>query len=348
VRRRTAIGAAGVVVAAGVAAFVLLGGDSGEPAGAASVSDTATTTATVRRTDLVERDTVSGTLGYADQQAVAARLRGTYTWLPEEGTVLKNGAVLYEVDGKPGAVLLDGSLPMWRDLRTGIDDGPDVKELERNLVALGYDPDGDVTVDEHFDWASKAAVQRWQDDLGVEETGVVEPGRVVFQETPRRVATVRAQLGGTVGGPVFDTTSTRRTVSIPLDASKQDEAYVGEPVQVELPDGSYVSGKVTEVGRVAQASENGTFVDVTVTLAKGAKVPALDQAPVSVYLVRERRRGVLTVPVTALVARPGGGYAVESAGDHSLVPVTPGLYADSLVEVSGAGLRAGMSVVVPA
>jgi len=69
---------------------------------------------------------------------------------------------------------------------------------------------------------------------------------------------------------------------------------------------------------------------------------------VSVDLVSERRRDVLTVPVTALVARPGGGYAVESAADHILVAVTPGLYTDSLVEVSGSGLRAGMRVVVPA
>jgi peptidoglycan hydrolase-like protein with peptidoglycan-binding domain len=350
VRRRAAIGAAGLVVAAGVAAFVLLGGDSGESAGAASVSDaaTSTATATVQRTDLVERDTVSGTLGYADQETVTGRLRGTYTRLPAEGAILRNGAVLYDVDGAPGAVLLDGSFPTWRDLRVGVADGADVKELERNLVALGYDPNGDVTVDEHFDWATKAAVQRWQDAMGLQKSGVVELGRVVFQETPRRVATVHAQLGGNAGGPVFDTTSTRRTVTVALDAAKQDEAVVGEAVRVELPDGSVVDGTVSEVGRVAQTTETATVIQVTVSLKKGAHVPALDQAPVSVDLVSERRRGVLTVPVTALVARPGGGYAVEAAADHGLVAVTPGLYTDSLVEVSGSGLRAGMQVVVPA
>jgi peptidoglycan hydrolase-like protein with peptidoglycan-binding domain len=349
VRRRTAIGGAGVVVAAGIAAFVLLGGDSGGSAGAASVDDSGTTTATVRRTDLVERDTVSGALGYADPQTVVNRLRGTYTRLPEPGTVLRGGSVLYDVDGKPGAILLDGSLPAWRDLRVGVDDGADVEELERNLVALGYDPNGDVTVDEHFDWATKAAVERLQDALGLEQTGVLELGRAVFQETPRRVATVRAQLGGSAGpGPVYETTGTGRTVTVALDAAKQDEAVAGEAVQVELPDSSVVEARVSSVGRVARTTENGTVVDLTVTLKKGAAVPALDQAPVSVYLVRERRRDVLAVPVTALVARPGGGYAVESADDHRLLPVSPGLYADSLVEVSGPSVHAGLRVAVPA
>jgi hypothetical protein len=62
---------------------------------------------------------------------------------------------------------------------------------------------------------------------------------------------------------------------------------------------------------------------------------------------------VLAVPVDALVALAGGGYAVEevtSDGSHQLVAVTPGLFDDAqgLVEVSGKGLAAGQRVVVPA
>lgn len=63
--------------------------------------------------------------------------------------------------------------------------------------------------------------------------------------------------------------------------------------------------------------------------------------------------GVLVVPVTALLARGGGGYAVEvvrADGPHRLLPVTVGLFddADGLVQITGAGLKAGQSVVVPA
>jgi hypothetical protein len=59
------------------------------------------------------------------------------------------------------------------------------------------------------------------------------------------------------------------------------------------------------------------------------------------------------VPVTALLAESGGGYAVEIAGagtnNNHLVPVSLGLFddADGLVQVTGTGLRAGQEVVVP-
>jgi len=58
-------------------------------------------------------------------------------------------------------------------------------------------------------------------------------------------------------------------------------------------------------------------------------------------------------PVTALLARSGGGYAVEvvdKGGAHHLVAVSLGLFddADGLVQVTGSGLAAGQEVVVPA
>jgi multidrug efflux pump subunit AcrA (membrane-fusion protein) len=58
------------------------------------------------------------------------------------------------------------------------------------------------------------------------------------------------------------------------------------------------------------------------------------------------------VPVDALQARAGGGYAVEVIGPHGhhLVPVTVGIFDDAAgkVQVSGSGLAAGQRVVVPA
>jgi multidrug efflux pump subunit AcrA (membrane-fusion protein) len=60
---------------------------------------------------------------------------------------------------------------------------------------------------------------------------------------------------------------------------------------------------------------------------------------------------VLVVPVTALLARSGGGYAVEVVGagrTNHLVPVSLGLFddAEGLVAVTGPGVAAGQSVVV--
>jgi peptidoglycan hydrolase-like protein with peptidoglycan-binding domain len=346
---RRGIAFAAVALAAAAAAVPFLrGGSSGSAA--ASVEEAGTTTVPVERRTLVASDSVSGTLGFADSRPLVNRLRGTYTRLAREGATMRRGRVLYDLDGAPGAVLMDGALPMWRDLHLGVEDGRDVLQLERNLLALGFDPDVDMEVDEHFNWATRAAVRRWQESLGLPETGAVELGRVVFLPTPRRIGEVAAQLGAEAGpGAALVTTSTRRTVEIELDTAKQEEAAVGADVSVELPDGRLVRGSITEVGRVARQTEEGTVIDVTVTLARAARVPPLDAAPVTVQLVQERRKNALVVPVTALVARAGGGYAVEveRAGRRELVAVDPGLYTDAYVEIVRGSIRPGDRVVVP-
>ena len=51
-----------------------------------------------------------------------------------------------------------------------------------------------------------------------------------------------------------------------------------------------------------------------------------------------RANRVLSVPVTALLATAGGGYAVQSAaGRQQLIPVTTGLFAAGYVQISGRG-----------
>jgi hypothetical protein len=59
---------------------------------------------------------------------------------------------------------------------------------------------------------------------------------------------------------------------------------------------------------------------------------------------------VLAVPVSALVALAGGGYAVEvvHGAARRLVAVQTGLFANTRVQVSGRGLTTGTRVQVPA
>jgi len=55
------------------------------------------------------------------------------------------------------------------------------------------------------------------------------------------------------------------------------------------------------------------------------------------------------VPVSALLALQGGGYGLEVVrpdGAHRLVGVRTGIFAGSMVQVSGAGITAGTRVVV--
>ncbi|NIR34535.1 MAG: peptidoglycan-binding protein, partial [Actinobacteria bacterium] len=58
-------------------------------------------------------------------------------------------------------------------LQEDVDEGPDVRQLEQALVDLGYDPDGALTVDEDFTGFTATVVERWQEDVGIEEDGIV-------------------------------------------------------------------------------------------------------------------------------------------------------------------------------
>jgi hypothetical protein len=158
---------------------------------------------------------------------------------------------------------------------------------------------------------------------------------------------------------VLNVTSTRRQVSIALDASQQTTIKVGDPVEITLPDNSTTPGRVSKVGTVATTpsssgnSDNSTpTIEVDVTPLRPRETGRLDQAPVDVSITTDTVRGVLVVPVDALLALASGGYAVEeieAGGVHRLVAVQVGLFddAEGLVEVSGRGLRVGQRVVVP-
>ncbi len=90
-----------------------------------------------------------------------------------------------------------------------------------------------------------------------------------------------------------------------------------------------------------------------VSLSDPSAAGDLDQAPVEVSITTGTVNNAIVVPVDALLALSSGGYAVEVVGTdrvHHLVPVSTGLFddADGLVQVTGSGLAAGQTVVVPA
>jgi len=340
----------GVLAAAALAGGVaVLGGDDDPGAPAAARAAGVGDTATVERRDLVDRDEIDGTLGYADDGVLAAGAAGTITALREPGAIVVRGESLYGLDGAPAAFLLYGRLPAWRDFDPWMDDGEDIRQLERNLAALGHDPDGDLEVDDEWDWATTAAVERFQEERGLEEDGSLGKGEVVFRRGPTRIGEAEAVAGqaASPGRELGSVSSTRRRVVVDLPATRQRLARKGDAVTVELPTGKTSRGRIVRVGKVAQApAEEGGDPTIEVTIAlrgKAARGADLDQAPVDVGFAVERRDGVLTVPVKALLARQGGGFAVEVPG-RGMVPVEPGLYADDRVEIEG-DLREGETVV---
>jgi hypothetical protein len=303
------------------------------------------------------------------------------TTLPAVGQVVSQGQALYSVNGQP-VVLLYGSTPVYRSLSEG-DTGADVTELNADLVALGDATSGQLDpTSDYFSVATAAAVDELQANLGVTQTGSLTLGQVVFLPTAARVTTVSATLGSPLsyGSQVLQATSTTRQVQVALDASEQTDVAVGDKVTITLPNNQTTPGVVSSVGTVAtcpsspgssssgssssasgtdtcsSSSSSGSSTPPTITVNVAPSDPAAtgswDQAPVEVTITTANVPNALVVPIAALLAQSGGGYAVEvvgTGGINHLVPVTLGLFddADGLVQVTGSGLDAGQSVVVP-
>lgn len=233
--------------------------------------------------------------------------------------------------------------------------GRDVAELNANLRALGYGrPSGDTFTSE-----TASAIDALQAAHGLARTGQLLLGSVVFEPGAVRVTGVTPTTGAAVqAGPVLTVTSTRRVVTVALDASQQTSVKVGDPVEITLPDNSTTEGHVSYVGTVATTpssdqNDSTPTIEVDITPDHPAETGRLDKAPVDVSITTATVKNVLVVPVNALVALAGGGYAVEvvdAAGARQLVAVTVGLFddADGLVQVDGSGLHAGQRIVVPA
>jgi multidrug efflux pump subunit AcrA (membrane-fusion protein) len=366
VRGRRALGAAAgaALLVAGVLAFLLGGSGGGAAAGTPAAAGA---TGTVERRTLAERLTATGTIEYAGETAVLARLSGTVTALPALGAVVRRGGRLYALNGEP-VLLMYGAVPAYRTLAAGVGDGKDVEQLERNLVALGYEPG---SVDEEFTDVTAAALADWEEGVGLEASGELELGRVAFLPGPRRVTELQATLGEALGSggsgeeaegegepeppsvPVLRTSSTRRVIGVELEADQQSIAHCGQKVRVVLPGGAEVPGKVRGLAAIeASGGEGGTGeevepgVEATISATGRHRVPALDGATVSVSFTQQVRKHVLSVPLTALIAIGGERFAVEVRGNgaRKRIVVTPGLAADGYVEVEGRGLRAGMTV----
>lgn len=377
------IAAIAVAAAAGLAATGALGGGGDGSEGAAPTAPPAT--AKVQRTTLSDTQVVDGNLGYGSATTVQAPAtssdngggqQGTgtgtntgtgsgsdssqiITWLPDEGRVIKRGDAVYRVDEQK-VPLLYGSFPLYRTLGPGAD-GADVEMLEKNLSELGYTG---FTVDDEYTRDTADAVREWQDDLNQEETGTVSPADAVIAVGARRVATQETVPGAALSGAVLSWTDTERIVSVDLDVAYEELVDEGVEATAQLPDGSTVEVEVTDIGTPTSAgsgdsgsgsgdsgsaADKETTLPVELTVKDAKELGRYQAAAVEVTFKAGSRKDVLAVPVQALMARQGGGYAVEvvTRTGTELRPVTLGMFADGMVEVSGTGIAEGTVVGVP-
>ena len=345
----------------------------------------ASQTVKVEQRELSAMASLSGTLTYqagpdGSPYSVINQTIGTYTEVPVPGQVISQGQVLYRVNDSP-VVLLYGSTPAYRSLSAGAS-GADVAELNADLVGLGYATSAQLSAtSSFFGSATTAALKELQADLGVTRNGTLALGQAVFEPTAVRVTNLLAQLGSSTiaGQTVMQGSSTTRQAQVAVDASQQTDVAVGDTVTITLPNNQATPGVVSSVGTVATCPSNsgssgsssnsatpasgtcpsdssGSSPTPTITVDVNPSDPAAtgtwDQAPVQVTITTASVPSALVVPVTALLAQSGGGYAVEvlgAGGVNHLVPVSLGLFddADGLVQVTGSRLVAGQNVVVP-
>ena len=146
-------------------------------------------------------------------------------------------------------------------------------------------------------------------------------------------------------------------MQLALDPSQQGEVKTGDHAQITLPGNKAVTGRVDRLGRVAQvpAGQNtnagGATIPAHLSLDHPEQARGLDKAPVQVEITTRGVENALNVPVTAIVGKSGGGFAVEvvgAGGRRELVAVKLGLFdtAGGRVQVEG-DLRVGDRVVVP-
>jgi peptidoglycan hydrolase-like protein with peptidoglycan-binding domain len=286
--------------------------------------------------------------------------QGTYTELPEIGEKVDCGDVLYRVD-EHSVLLLCGAVPAYRALQTG-DAGQDVRQLNRNLHELGYDAKAHVRIEpteNEFTVKTEKALEGLRRSKGIHVTGALASGEAVFLPQSVLVAKVSGELGAPArpGAPVLSATSDALDVQVNFEPSQQSQVKAGDRAQITLPGNTIVTGKVIGFGRIAEAStgQGSGAVEATIptyiSLDDPRKAHGLDRAPVQVEITTAGVDSALSVPVTALVGKSGGGFAVEvvrAGGHRELVAVTVGLFdtGGGRVQVQG-DLRVGDRVVVP-
>jgi hypothetical protein len=301
----------------------------------------------------------------------------TFTWLPAVGQTIRQGQQIYQVSGTP-VMLLYGNVPAYRDLAEGMT-GADVTELNTDLVTLGYASAAALGPRPGWDYFSSEtayALGLLQTHLGLTVTGTLPLGQAVFLPTAVQVTALGTGVvpGGAVtsGATVLTGSSLTPVVTVDLDASMQTQVAVGNKVSITLPDGSVTPGVISSISTASSSSSsansnsnsngngngNGSgsggsgaaTITVLVSLSDPRVAANLNQAPVEVTITTGSVSSALIVPVDALLAQPGGSYAVEltGPGGHHLVKVSLGLFDDAAgtVQVTG-NLTPGERVVVP-
>lgn len=315
----------------------------------------ATSTVAIERRNLEVTEELTGQLATSSQQDLTTIGQGVVTQAATLGTTLQRGNVIARVDDQP-TVYLFGFQPVWRSFQPGMSDGADIRQLEENLVALGFDPDN-MTVDDTYSAATAAAITAWETSLKLQSPdGVVPAGQVIFGAGPTQVSDSTAAGTRVTPGSTLATVRPVGGQGLQLTFTVTEEAdryQAGKPVTIVSTDAAKHPATITGIARAASTSGGGGFggggggaasFTVTATPNDGS---GLVPGPVEVEVPTQLADNALAVPSRALVAVLEGGQAVQLADGNRLVRVEVGVFADGWVQVTGDQIQQGEKVVVP-
>ena len=279
------------------------------------------------------------------------------------------------VQGYYGSILMYGPFPAWREFRLGMTRGEDVRYLEENLTALGFNTNQKFQIDQVFDEKTEEAIRQMQESYGLIVNGTLEPGDIVFapgksmieyispEDAPGKHTTSSEivisitpmeKTDTSIGRSGLTTSSlSLQRVETQLLVSDQDLIQTGSEVQIELPDETVVTGMITKIGKVAVVPTGNQaedpFFEVSIAITDSKDIIKWTGAPVIVSVTKTFAENVIAAPVSALLAILDGGYALEIKEQDTtiLIPVETGIYSDGWVEIAGPGLTDGLELVIP-
>lgn len=288
-------------------------------------------TATVTRSNVADEGELDGSLRYQDRVDFVHRVdpiettvtqqigfgRGAQTvsttveepgeraitGLPERGSIVAPGDVLYESDSTP-VYALAGDVAAWRTMEDGVS-GPDVAQLHTFLVADGW---ADDTLDgDEWLTATTNAVEAWQEATDQTITGTVELGDVWFIDGPIRITEIVATEGLIVadGEALFAYTSRRRAIELTVDVLP-DGLVEATDITARLPDGTVIAAEIESI----RGTDTGFDIVFGVDLSS-ADVPAVNGVRTTLSWTIDEIVDALTLPPEALRRTDAGVYVVD-------------------------------------
>lgn len=298
--------------------------------------------AEIRLADLSASFEADGSLLFDDFTTVVHEGAGTITRLAEPGVRIETATELYAVDNVP-TVTLPGTVPAWRTMAVDAV-GDDVLQLETALVEMGYDSLELLTVDDTYTSYTADLVELWQADLGVEQTGVVDFGTVVFFDGVNEIGTVFGEVGQ---APPAAGVLTVRSVDRAVVFTMQEwpELEVGSVVTGRFPDRTEVDVAIVQI----ESNGAGTWTITGELDAANLPDSGAEEIPMVMSWTVGVGTDLLVAPASSIKRLDSQTYVVEvvSGGSGTIfVPVELGLQSGSLVEIHG-DVAEGTVVITP-